>query len=377
MKTETMTPDKSGNYTLAAENKTYEIVAVDKAGNSTSCTVTVNDGHSWKEATYEWSADGKNCTATRICENDSEHKQEAKGTVTDKQTKPPTCTEKGETTYTADFGVEWAEQQTKVLKDIEATGHSYVHHDEIAAECEKSGMEEHYTCEKCDLIFDKDKKETTVEALTISSTGHTFSTEWNKDEEWHWHECSCGETTEKTAHTFKWITDKEAEIGVAGSKHEECTECGYAKEAVEIPALEAPEYPPVIGDTDGGTVTVNPENPKAGEEVTVTVELEDGRTVDKVVVTDENENEITVTDKGNGTYTFIQPDGKVTVKVTFRTAETDKKDEDKDDKEETAEEALDTGDSSHPILWVAALLISGAVLTGSGIYSRKKKKYRK
>lgn len=35
---------------------------------------------------------------------------------------------------------------------------------------------------------------------------------------------------------FEWVIDKEATAAEAGSKHEECTVCGYAKAAVEIPA---------------------------------------------------------------------------------------------------------------------------------------------
>ncbi|MDO4313129.1 MAG: InlB B-repeat-containing protein [Eubacteriales bacterium] len=39
-----------------------------------------------------------------------------------------------------------------------------------------------------------------------------------------------------TDHNFKWITDKKATEKKAGSKHEECTICGYKKDAVAIPA---------------------------------------------------------------------------------------------------------------------------------------------
>lgn len=333
-----------GSYSLVADEAGECIItATDEAGNETIYTVTVR--HSWRDPIYQLSEDGKTCTTTRTCNVDPAHTETATAAeVSSEQSKAPTCTEKGETTYTAAFRESWAGTWTTTIADIPATG-------------------------------------------------HTFSTEWKSDEERHWHECSCGAKADETAHTFGWITDKEAEIDIAGLKHEECTVCGYAREAVEIPALEAPEYPPVIGDTDGGTVTVNPENPKKGEEVTVTVEPEDGRTVDKIVVTDENGNEITVTDNGDGTYTFTQPDGKVTVKVIFEADETDKKDEDKEDKEEgdktgktdeaeestppTEEEAPDTGDSSRVIPWVMALLTSAATLAGTGIYSHKKKKYRK
>ncbi len=33
-------------------------------------------------------------------------------------------------------------------------------------------------------------------------TGHTFGTDWNKNETEHWHQCHCGEVNEKETHTF-------------------------------------------------------------------------------------------------------------------------------------------------------------------------------
>lgn len=61
-------------------------------------------------------------------------------------------------------------------------------------------------------------------------------TGWHSDETNHWNTCACGEKLNTAAHTFAWITDKEATATENGSKHEECTVCGYAKAAVEIPA---------------------------------------------------------------------------------------------------------------------------------------------
>lgn len=81
--------------------------------------------HDWNDAVYTWSEDGSTCTAARTCKHDSTHTETATATVTGAQTKAPTCTEKGETTYTATFEADWAVTQTKVLADIPATGHSY------------------------------------------------------------------------------------------------------------------------------------------------------------------------------------------------------------------------------------------------------------
>ncbi|MGI6110100.1 MAG: DUF6273 domain-containing protein [Eubacteriaceae bacterium] len=65
--------------------------------------------------------------------------------------------------------------------------------------------------------------------------------DWQYDGENHWKVCTCGEKLSEAGHTFEWKIDKEAQVGTAGSKHEECSVCGYAKAAVEIPALAAPE----------------------------------------------------------------------------------------------------------------------------------------
>lgn len=75
--------------------------------------------------------------------------------------------------------------------------------------------------------------------MTPAADGHThkYGTEWKYDETNHWHECECGEKADITAHNFKWIVDREATTTEKGSKHEECTVCGYKKTAVDIPAI--------------------------------------------------------------------------------------------------------------------------------------------
>lgn len=76
--------------------------------------------------------------------------------------------------------------------------------------------------------------------MTPAADGHThnYGTEWKHDETNHWHECECGNKADITAHTFKQIIDKEATTTEKGSKHEECTVCGYKKAAVDIPVTD-------------------------------------------------------------------------------------------------------------------------------------------
>ena len=76
--------------------------------------------------------------------------------------------------------------------------------------------------------------------MTPAADGHThkYGTEWKYDETNHWHECECGNKADITAHAFKQIIDKKATATEKGSKHEECTVCGYKKTAVDIPVTD-------------------------------------------------------------------------------------------------------------------------------------------
>ena len=78
-----------------------------------------------------------------------------------------------------------------------------------------------------------------------------------------------------------------------------------------------PTYSPVMDVSDGGTVRVNPRTPEEGDEVTITVDPDSGYEVDEVTVTDRNGREVKVTAERDGTYTFTQPRGRVTISVTF------------------------------------------------------------
>ena len=77
--------------------------------------------------------------------------------------------------------------------------------------------------------------ELTMTPMADSHT-HSYGTDWKADTNNHWHECACGDKADTASHTFKWVTDKEATATEKGSKHEECTVCGYKKAAAEIPA---------------------------------------------------------------------------------------------------------------------------------------------
>lgn len=109
-----------------------------------------------------------------------------------------------------------------------------------------------------EVIMDADK---TV-IVTYKSIPHTHNhgTDWKSDADNHWHECPCGDKKDTAAHTFKWVIDKEATATTRGSKHEECTVCGYKKAAVEIPATGSTVKPSDQTDNLGNTTS-----PKTGD----------------------------------------------------------------------------------------------------------------
>ena len=66
-----------------------------------------------------------------------------------------------------------------------------------------------------------------------------------------------------------------------------------------------------------GKVSLDKSSAKKGDMVTITVTPKNGYKLDKLTVTDSKGNAMTVTDKGNGKYTFTMPDSKVTVTPIF------------------------------------------------------------
>ena len=163
------------------------------------------------------------------------------------------------------------------------------------------GNIEYWYCDGCDKYFRDqagteeiaDLSETVIPKLAEHTPDNTG---WHSDETNHWNTCECGEKLNEAAHTFEWVTDKEATATEAGSRHKECTVCGYEEATVEIPA----------------TGTTDPSEPP------------------------------TDTDKPSGDQT-----GDTT--------------------------SPQTGDDSNIALWMALMLAAGAVLTGTAVYSRKRK----
>lgn len=109
-----------------------------------------------------------------------------------------------------------------------------------------------------EVIMDADK--TVIVTYKSIPHTHSYGADWKSDADNHWHECPCGDRKDTAAHSFKWVIDKEATATTRGSKHEECTVCGYKKAAVEIPATGSAAKPSDQPDKPGNTTS-----PKTGD----------------------------------------------------------------------------------------------------------------
>ena len=92
--------------------------------------------------------------------------------------------------------------------------------------CTSEGKEAYYKC-SCGICYEDENGETIIN--NISTWGilpieeHKFDGDWEKDENNHWKECTCGEEAQKAAHTPNIPNATETQDKV-------CTECGYVIE---------------------------------------------------------------------------------------------------------------------------------------------------
>ena len=138
------------------------------------------------------------------------------------------------------------------------------------------------------------------------------------------------------AHTnLTVIPAKAPTSGSAGNiEYWHCTGCGkYYKDAAATQEIAAedtvlPQLPGlVVGpaadtvrvtETENGSIAVSPKNPAKGSTVIITVEPDEGYELDEITVTDKAGNNLKLTDKGDGKYSFTMPSGKVDIDATFK-----------------------------------------------------------
>ena len=308
--------------------------------------------------------------------------------------KAPTCTEKGNTAYyTCDGCDKWFEDATgaseitnKTSVILAATGHS--------ASDWKSDNTDHWkecTVVGCGVIIEGSKaahtagewiidtpatattsgskhKECTVcgytmTTETIPATGggehtHSYGSEWKNDADNHWHECSCGDKKDTAAHTAgEWIIDTPATATTDGSKHKECTVCGYTMTIETIPATGGGEHTHSYGSDWKNDATNHWHECSCGDKA-------DKAAHDFKWVVDK---EATATQKGSKheeCRVCGYKKAAVEIPATGTPTEPGKP---------TDSDSPQTGDNSNMILWIALLFVSGGVVIGITVYSKKKK----
>ena len=308
--------------------------------------------------------------------------------------KAPTCTEKGNTAYyTCDGCDKWFEDATgaseitdKTSVILAATGHSVSDwksdHTDHWKECTVVG---------CGVIIEDSKaahtagewiidtpatattsgskhKECTVcgytmTTETIPATGggehtHSYGSEWKNDADNHWHECSCGDKKDTAAHTAgEWIIDTPATATTDGSKHKECTVCGYTMTIETIPATGGGEHTHSYGSDWKNDATNHWHECSCGDKA-------DKAAHDFKWVVDK---EATATQKGSKheeCRVCGYKKAAVEIPATGTPTEPGKP---------TDSDSPQTGDNSNMILWIALLFVSGGVVIGITVYSKKKK----
>ena len=79
----------------------------------------------------------------------------------------------------------------------------------------------------------------------------------------------------------------------------------------------APTYAVSAPTAENGKIAVSPRYAERGERVTVTLTPDEGYELESLTVTDSRGNELTLTDKGDGRYTFTMPARRVEVTASF------------------------------------------------------------
>ena len=203
----------------------------------------------------------------------------------------------------------------------------------------------------------------TMATETIPATGggehtHSYGSEWKNDADNHWHECSCGDKKDTAAHTAgEWIIDTPATATTSGSKHKECTVCGYTMATETIPATGGGEHTHSYGSEWKNDADNHWHECSCGDKDDVAAHSF------KWVV----DKEATATKKGSKheeCKVCGYKKAAVEIPATGTPTEPGKP---------TGPDSPQTGDNSNMILWIALLFISGGAVIGITAYSKKKK----
>ena len=269
----------------------------DAANHWHACTVA---GHTDKKNEGPHTGGTATCSAKAVCEVCGQaYGGFAAHSLTKTETKEATCTEAGNSAYwtcnvcgkyfSDENGTNEIEKDSWVLK---ALGHDMTKTDAKKATCTEDGNNEYYTCSRCGGVF-KDEagtQATTVAAETLEKLGHDWS---NKNG-------ICVRCGAKCTETHKPGTTCE----VCG-KYTRRPSSSNAGSIISVPS------------TPNGTVTVNPSTASKDETVTITTKPSEGYELGSIEVLDKNGDSLKLKDLGNGKYSFVMPDGKVSVEAEF------------------------------------------------------------
>ncbi len=233
------------NATCTENGKSIYTVKFKNTGfSSQTKEVTIDKlGHNWGTVQYTWSDDGSMCTAKRVCTRDDSHSESeiasiSSGTITKKETKAATCTEEGETTYTASFSNKDFASTTKTVVDIDKKPHTVVNGG--SADC-------HQKCSVCGATLSSEHKFT--DSILVNSTCILKGVLK--------HTCECGYSYTSDidyadhVYSVNFTVDEEATCEGVGSKSRHCTVsgCDAKTDVTVIPATGH------SGDKGNGTVT--------------------------------------------------------------------------------------------------------------------------
>ena len=200
---------------------------------------------------------------------------------------------------------------------------------------------------------------------------HSYGTDWKYDDTNHWHECECGDKADIAAHSAsEWIVDTAATETADGAKHKECTVCKKVLETAPIPATGS-NHTHSYGTEWKYDGTNHWHECECGDKADTAPhsfqwEIDKAATKEATGIKHEECN-ICGAKRSENTVIDKLPDGGNTGNTGSGDNNTNKPG--KDDSTKSPQ----TGDSSNLIGWLAALFVSGGVLTVLGLNGKKRK----
>ncbi len=243
-----------------------------------------------------------------------------------------------------------------------------------AATCMEAGNNEYWTCKTCGKYFSDEKGENAIADLAawktgddkINATGHNYG-----DITYTWSDgntsctakkvCSVckdevtetvgttssvktpatcttkGTTTYTAAFKDEDFSEQTKDVDIAATGHDwsnkdgicavchtKCdrahkpgTTCEVCGKYTRRPSTANSSNTVSVPSTPNGTMTVNPSTASKGETVTITTKPSEGYELGSIEVLDKNGDALKLKDLGSGKFSFVMPDGKVSVKAEF------------------------------------------------------------